>query len=70
MTRLLCFGPLLAMFPLPGLARPKLGNDEWMLRFRAFVKLFNAFVESLNDGCFDLSTWQRMRAAWTKLEME
>jgi hypothetical protein len=49
-------------------SQPQLGDEEWMRRFRSFVKLFNAFVESLNEGRFDLATWQRMRDAWRKLE--
>jgi CRISPR/Cas system-associated exonuclease Cas4 (RecB family) len=59
---------LLAICPLRSWATPQLGDEEWMRRFRAFVKLFNAFVESLNDGKFDLSTWRRMRSAWMQLD--
>lgn len=41
-----------------------LGDDEWFQRFRAFVKVFNAFVNSLNDGKVDLHTWRdHQRAA-------
>jgi hypothetical protein len=51
-------------------AQPKLGDDEWFRQFRAFVKLFNAFVESLNDGRLDLSTWRQMRDAWKAMDRE
>jgi hypothetical protein len=70
MTRRWFFGILLAIFPSRVAARPNLGDENWMRSFRLFVKLFNSFVEQLNDGKFDLPTWQRMRAAWTKLETE
>jgi len=64
------FAFLLSILPAPSFARPKLGDEEWMRRFRAFVKLFNVFVEALNDERFDLPTWQRMREAWRKLDDE
>jgi hypothetical protein len=70
MTRRMCLGFLLTAFPLHVLARPKLGDEEWMRCFRAFVKLFNNFVESLNDGKFDTAIWHRTRVAWTRLEVD
>jgi hypothetical protein len=48
-------------------AHPRLGDDEWMERFRVFVKHFNAFVDSLNDGKFDMTTWRQMGEAWRLL---
>jgi hypothetical protein len=48
-------------------ARPKLGDDEWMRRFRAFVKMFNAFVNSLNDGKVNLPAWREMRKTWAEM---
>ena len=69
MTRRMCFGFLLTLLPCRALAGgQKLGDDEWMRHFRDFVKLFNKFVESLNDGRFDVDTWGRMRLDWTKLQ--
>jgi hypothetical protein len=44
--------------------QPKLGDEEWMHRFRDFIKIFNAFVEALNEGTFDVSRWRRMQSAW------
>jgi hypothetical protein len=41
-----------------------------MRRFRLFVKAFNAFVEQLNEGNFDISTWHTMRRAWKELDTE
>jgi hypothetical protein len=47
-----------------------LGDDEWFRRFRAFVKVFNAFVDSLNDGKVDLHAWRDMHQAWTRMDCE
>ena len=67
-TRRHWFVPLIAVLPNAVMAQPKLGDDEWMKRFRDFVKSFNAFVNALNDGSFDVSRWQRMRTDWKQLE--
>lgn len=70
MTRRWWFMLPLLILPVPSWPHPRLGDEEWMRRFRAFVKLFNAFVEALNEQRFDLPTWQRMRDAWKRLEAE
>ena len=70
MTRRLCFRLIVATIPLSAFARPKLGDAEWMRRFRDFVRIFNGFVDSLNEGRFDLSKWRRMRAVWTELDVD
>ena len=44
--------------------RPKLGDTDWMRRFREFVKAFNDFVITLNDDKLDVTKWERMRSAW------
>jgi hypothetical protein len=67
-TRRGWFVLLLALLPKAAIAQPRLGDDEWMKRFRDFVKDFNSFVNALNDGSFDVSRWQRMRADWKQLE--
>jgi len=67
-TRRHWFVLLIAVLPNAVMAQPKLGDDEWMKRFRDFVKSFNAFVNALNDGSFDVSRWQRMRTDWKQLE--
>jgi hypothetical protein len=42
--------------------QPKLGDDEWFRRFRVFVKVFNAFVESsLNELGFERATARTIR---------
>lgn len=41
-----------------------------MRRSRDFVKIFNGFVEALNDGTFDVSKWRRMRSAWKELDVK
>jgi hypothetical protein len=51
-------------------AQPKLGDPDWMRHFRDFVKIFNSFVETLNDGTFDVSKWHRMQRAWKELDVE
>lgn len=64
---------LLSVLLLGGFAhgetvRPvKLGDQEWMRRFREFVKVFNAFVNSLNDGKVDRRPWRLMRKAWAEM---
>jgi hypothetical protein len=63
-TRRMCFARLIACFPMPAFARLRLGDEEWMRHFRAFVRTFIAFIEVLNDGKFDLSRWNAMRVAW------
>jgi hypothetical protein len=63
-TQQMCLAFLMFLFPALGIAKPKLGDDEWMRRFRDFVKVFNPFVEGLNEGRFDFSLWAQMRARW------
>ena len=63
-----CLVFLLTAFPFDVLARPKLGDEEWMRCFRALVKLFNNFVEPLNDGIRHRN-FERMRADWTRVEV-
>jgi hypothetical protein len=58
------------LMSMPAFSQPRLGDAEWRRRFRSFVRLFNAFVESLNDGKFDFERWREMRVAWGRLESE
>ena len=69
-TRRMCFSLFAGLFTLPAFAQPKLGDEQWMRRFRVFVKSFNAFVERLNEGSFDVSTWDMMRRAWKELDAD
>ncbi len=71
-SRRMLFGTplLLLLFRRTAVAQPKLGGDEWMRSFRAYVKFFNAFVESLNDGRFDVSNWRQMRRTWREIDFE
>lgn len=50
-------------------ARPKLGDAEWMRRFREFIKAFNDFVVALDDGKLDRVKWERMRDTWHRIEI-
>jgi len=70
MTRRMSFGLIFTLLSRNVFAQPKLGDEEWMRRFRDFVKIFNTFVEALNDGNFDVSRWRRMQSAWKELEVE
>ena len=49
---------------------PKLGDAEWMTRFREFVKEFNDFILGLNDQRFDRAKWERVRSAWRRIEVD
>jgi hypothetical protein len=70
MTRRMSFALIFTLLSQRAFAQPKLGDEEWMRRFRDFVKMFNAFVEALNDGNFDVSRWRHMQSAWKGLEVE
>jgi len=59
---------LMLLIPKHGLAEPKLGDDEWMRHFRDFVKAFNGFEETLDEGRFDFTQWERMRTQWKRLD--
>lgn len=62
MTRRMSFALICTLLSRNAFAQPKLGDQEWMHRFRDFVKIFNAFVEALNDGTFDVSRCAVCRA--------
>lgn len=65
------FSVFLVLVPRSAFATQcRLGDEEWFRRFRVFVKMFNAFVDSLNDGKVDLHTWHNMHEAWTKMDCE
>jgi hypothetical protein len=70
MTRRMSFALIFTLLSRNVFAQPKLGDEEWMRRFRDFVRIFNTFVEALNDGNFDVSEWRRMQNGWKELEVE
>lgn len=70
MTRRMCLALIITLLPARAFPRPKLGDEDWMRNFRDFVKIFNAFVEALNDGTFDVSRWHRMQSAWKELDVK
>ena len=71
LSRRALFGVFLALTPKSALGTEcRLGDEEWFRRFRAFVKVFNAFVNSLNDGKVDLHAWYEMQEAWKQMACE
>ncbi len=42
-------------------------GDDWDQHFRAFIKALNRFIETLNDGQFDVKQWKRVQDAWQPL---
>ena len=57
------------LFTRATFADPKLGDPEWMRRFRTFIKAFNEFVEALDDNRLDRAKWARMRHAWNDIDV-
>jgi hypothetical protein len=47
-----------------------LGDEEWMRRYREFVRASNDFVIALNDGILDRTRWARLRAAFHAIDTE
>lgn len=69
-TQRICLALLMFLAPKHGLAQHKLGDEEWMRHFHYFVRAFNRFVDALNDGRFDYSQWESMRAQWKSLDVQ
>lgn len=68
-SRRTLFGAFLVLVPRSMCATEcRLGDEEWFRRFNAFVKVFNAFVISLNEGKLDLHAWHDMHETWTKMD--
>ena len=68
-ARWMCLAVIVTLFYKPAYARPQLGDQEWMRRFRELVKTFNAFLEVLNDGKLDVARWNAVRAAWRDVDV-
>jgi hypothetical protein len=68
-TRGMLFAMIITLFSEATFARPNLGDREWMRRFREFIKAFNSFLEVLNEGKFDVSKWNAIRAVWKDLDV-
>jgi len=68
-ARRMCFAVIVALINKTAFARPTLGDKEWMRRFRELVKTFNTFLEILNEGKFDVSKWNAVRAAWKDVDV-
>ena len=50
------------------IARPKLGDAEWLRRFGVFLQALNLFVLALNEDRLDRAGWARVQSAWAELE--
>jgi hypothetical protein len=68
-ARRMCIAVIVTLFYKSAHARPQLGDQEWMRRFRELVKTFNAFLEVLNDGKLDVARWNAVRAAWRDVDV-
>ena len=65
----MCFAVIVTLMYKTAFARPSLGDKEWLRRFRELVKTFNAFLEVLNEGKFDVAKWNAVRAAWKGVDV-
>jgi len=65
----MCFAAIVTCIYGTAFARPNLGDKEWMRRFRELVKAFNAFLEVLNEGKFDVAKWNAVCAAWKEVDV-
>src|SRR5262245_32102688 len=68
-ARRMCFAVIGSLICKPAFARPSLGDKEWLRRFRQLVKTFNAFLEILNEGKFDVAKWNAVRTAWKDVDV-
>jgi hypothetical protein len=69
MLRRSLFVSLAAMSGLRrAVARPRLGDKEWLRRFGVFLQSLNRFVVALNDDRLDQAGWARVQSAWADLE--
>ncbi|HYO84775.1 MAG TPA: hypothetical protein VES20_25460 [Bryobacteraceae bacterium] len=51
-------------------ARPKLGDAEWLRRFGVFLRALNLFVLALNEDRLDRAGWARVQSAWAELDLK
>jgi hypothetical protein len=62
---------LAGMSVLPNaIARPKLGDAEWLRRFGVFLRALNLFVLALNEDRLDRAGWARVQSAWAELDVK
>jgi hypothetical protein len=69
-SRRLLWVLLASKVELPMSAAPRLGDQEWMRRFRIFIRAFNEFVDALDDNKIDRASWARMCRAWDSLQTD
>ena len=68
-ARRMCLAVIVTLMYKTAFARTNLGDKEWLRRFRELVKTFNAFLEVLNEGKFDVAKWNAVRAAWKDVDV-
>ena len=59
-----------AVFTAAAAPKSKVGDSDWLRRFRFFMKVMNEFLMALNEGAVDIAKWQQVRSAWHHLEDE
>jgi hypothetical protein len=67
MTRRIHFMLLLMLLNQSARPNPRIGDAEWTMRFRRFMKELNEFIIQLNDNKIDEKKWKRVCESWSMI---